>query len=161
MYADGFSTHKVLDSDKKTVLYRTHRNPRGGTKPNVEVYRPHLETGKDVFVGSVTENQGSFGSKFDVELGYHRLVIQPPAYNNPSWTFRSPTNGDKVIAWNEDEDGSVTMTDVRSKAVIARVENAAWSWSKFLCIKLYGAPTQEELDEVMVTSAATWLPQMT
>jgi transposase-like protein len=72
MYADGFSSHKVLDSDKKTVLYRTLRNPRGGNKPHVEVYRPGPNARKDIFVGSVTENQGSFGSKFDVELGYHQ-----------------------------------------------------------------------------------------
>jgi hypothetical protein len=52
------------------------------------------------------------------------------------------------------------MADARTKMVLARVENAAWSWSKFLIIKLYGTPTQEELDEVIVTSAATWLPRM-
>lgn len=57
LYMDGFASHKILDSDKKTVLYRTHRSLRGmfsSSKVDIEVYRVNPVTDESIPIGSIT-----------------------------------------------------------------------------------------------------------
>lgn len=174
MYMDGWAKHKILDSDKKTVLYRTHRHLRmskSNSTPEIEVFRADptapKEPSKDIRVDTASRRRAhKIDKTIDMEIGDHKLEFQlespKQAASTVTRVYQSLRLKTGQVTWEAfgkmkdtaqmSEEG-ISGNDV----VLAKLERLMWSWKKFARMALYRDGSQEMMDEIAVTAAAMWL----
>ncbi|CEJ82806.1 hypothetical protein VHEMI02853 [[Torrubiella] hemipterigena] len=143
----GGSRLEVVDPSTSAVLYKYET--KGFLKKHIEITRTSEKpSGQDLLVGKITFP--SWSSGINIDMGNEQVTLKRPKMFSSSYTFASRTLSGK---WKHPSSLSSRIELITTAGdVVAKFGHASWSFSKKGTLEVFGNPSQQELDMVMITA---------
>lgn len=149
-YRDGHSRLEVTDSDKQTILYTVHR---ASSKPHLTIFRAPTPYGRGFIIAQVSFHHFSSAINLDVPAPVPPLAMRKTSKLSSNYEVHG-----RDINWRWERDGAMTsnirLVDCVGGGVLARFENASFSTKKQGTLIVWGRPSWEVLDAIIITGLA-------
>ncbi|KAF3401267.1 hypothetical protein DPV78_005975 [Talaromyces pinophilus] len=147
-YQDGHSRLNVIDSDQQTVLYTVIRS---SSKPQLTIFRAATPYAAGFMIGKVTLH--TWSSAIDLEIPGPPLAMQKTSKLSSNYDVHGNN-----INWRWERDKALTsdirLVDYTAGGLLARFENASFSVKKQGTLTVFGTPSWEIFDAIIITGLA-------